>query len=109
MIGDEITVDGITYESIWDGREGLIPDRESKATGSFWAPTRRPYNLSGRFKGLFSRTTGPKKPRRSWEEYLQDLRGTHPKTISNLQPRKTLDNQEKNLKTIHIINVIDED
>ena len=43
MIGDTIVDDGETYEVVWSGGEGLIPDRETKPSG-FWTPPKRLYN-----------------------------------------------------------------
>ena len=43
MIGDTIIDDGETYEVVWAGGEGLVPDRETKPSG-FWTPPKRIYN-----------------------------------------------------------------
>ena len=43
MIGDIIRDDGETFEVVWAGGEGLIPDRETKPSG-FWTPPKRIYN-----------------------------------------------------------------
>ena len=43
MIGDIIKDDGETFEVVWAGGEGLIPDRETKPSG-FWTPPKRIYN-----------------------------------------------------------------
>lgn len=34
--------DGETYEIVWSGGEGLVPDRESRPSG-FWTPPKRLY------------------------------------------------------------------
>ena len=43
MIGDIVADDGETYEVIWAGKEGLIPDRLTKVS-NFWSPPKRAYN-----------------------------------------------------------------
>lgn len=44
-IGDNVISDGIEFEVIWDGGEGLIPERPTKITG-FWSAPKRIYNKS---------------------------------------------------------------
>lgn len=47
MVGDIITIDGVEYEVLWSGGEGLIPSRVTKITG-FWTPPKRIYNKTGK-------------------------------------------------------------
>lgn len=47
-IGDTINVDGIEYEIMWAGGEGLIPERESKPSDT-WQAGPRAYNRTGKF------------------------------------------------------------
>jgi hypothetical protein len=42
-LGDTVIADGIEYEVVWDGGEGLIGDRMSKQTG-IWIGPKRLYN-----------------------------------------------------------------
>lgn len=49
-----VTIDGVDYEVVWDGGEGLVPDRVTKDTG-FWEAAPRMYNRTGKYKGLFNR------------------------------------------------------
>lgn len=48
MIGDTIVNDGIEFEVIWDGGEGLIPPRDTKNIG-FWTPPKRLYNKKSEY------------------------------------------------------------
>lgn len=43
LIGDIVISDGETYEVVWAGGEGLVPDRDTKPS-SFWTPPKRLYN-----------------------------------------------------------------
>lgn len=43
MIGDTVIDDGKTYEVVWNGGEGLIPDRLTKPS-NIWTPPKRLYN-----------------------------------------------------------------
>lgn len=47
MIGDTVTIEGIEYEIVWAGGEGLIADRETKTIG-VWSPPARIYNKTGK-------------------------------------------------------------
>lgn len=47
MIGDTITVEGVDYEVLWCGGEGLVPDRQTKV-GDTWRPPPRLYNKTGK-------------------------------------------------------------
>ena len=46
MIGDIYISDGVEFEVIWNGEEGLIPARDTKP-GEFWKPPNRLYNKRG--------------------------------------------------------------
>lgn len=68
-----VTIDGISYEVIWDGKQdkneecvSLIPDRVTKDTG-FWEEAPRLYNKTGKYKGLFKRKDKP-------EPKIEDIR-----------------------------------
>lgn len=40
-------INGVEYEVVWAGGEGLIPDRETKVTDN-WTPPHRIYNRTGK-------------------------------------------------------------
>lgn len=46
-LGDTILVNGVEMEVVWAGGEGLIPDRETKVSGT-WTPPNRLYNKTGK-------------------------------------------------------------
>lgn len=48
MIGDQVFSDGIEFEVIWAGGEGLVPPRETKP-GLFWSAPKRVYNKKADF------------------------------------------------------------
>jgi hypothetical protein len=43
MVGDTVVIDGVEYEILWAGGEGLIEDRQTKPT-ELWRPPGRIYN-----------------------------------------------------------------
>jgi hypothetical protein len=43
LVGDTVTVNGVEYEVVWAGGEGLVGHRESK-TNDLWEPPKRLYN-----------------------------------------------------------------
>lgn len=43
MIGDTHIIEGVEFEVVWSGGEGLVPDRSSKVT-ELWVPPPRIYN-----------------------------------------------------------------
>lgn len=43
MIGDIVVVEGVEFEVVWDGGEGLVPDRITKNL-NFWTAPPRLYN-----------------------------------------------------------------
>jgi hypothetical protein len=47
-IGDTKIVDGVEFEVIWDGGEGLVGSRQTKPSG-FWTPPKRLYNKKSDF------------------------------------------------------------
>ncbi len=47
-IGQTVTSDGIEFEVVWAGGEGLIPERTTKV-GDTWEPPVRMYNKSGKY------------------------------------------------------------
>jgi hypothetical protein len=46
MIGDIVYDDGILYEVVWNGGEGLVGSRETRLSGP---PSLRAYNKSGKY------------------------------------------------------------
>lgn len=61
MIGDEVTDDGMTYEVVWSGGEGLVPGRETKPSG-FWTPPKRLYNKKSDYWKKTDDNTSPETP-----------------------------------------------
>lgn len=51
-VGDLIIIDGVEYEVVWAGGEGLTGPRDTKSDGT-WERRPRLYTLSGRYKGQF--------------------------------------------------------
>lgn len=49
MIGDKLKVDGVLYEVVWSGGEGLIADRATINTDYWSPPPNRQYNKTGRY------------------------------------------------------------
>lgn len=47
-VGDVYISDGIEFEVIWDGGEGLIGGRDTKPSG-FWTPPKRLYNKKSEY------------------------------------------------------------
>lgn len=47
MIGDVVVSEGIEFEVVWDGGEGLVADRQTKV-GLEWKAPPRMYNKTGR-------------------------------------------------------------
>jgi hypothetical protein len=48
LIGDTVIIDGVEYEIVWAGGEGLTADRETKP-GDTWTPPPRLYNKTGKY------------------------------------------------------------
>lgn len=42
-LGDTVVSEGVEYEVVWDGGEGLVGERITKVTG-VWTPPKRLYN-----------------------------------------------------------------
>ena len=53
MIGDVYTINGIEFEVVWAGGEGLVPERRTKVIG-FWTPPHRMYNKTGKHGKKFT-------------------------------------------------------
>jgi hypothetical protein len=47
-IGDTVVSDGVEFEVVWDGGEGLVGSRQTKPIG-FWTPPKRLYNKKSDF------------------------------------------------------------
>lgn len=48
MVGDVHLSDGVEFEVVWDGGEGLIPPRDTKNIG-FWTAPKRLYNKKAEY------------------------------------------------------------
>lgn len=48
MTGDIVLIGGTQYEIVWNGEEGLIPERQTKVIGA-WEPPKRIYNKTGKY------------------------------------------------------------
>lgn len=46
-VGDTVTINGVEFEVVWSGGEGLIPDRQTKVPAG-WTPPPRIYNRTGK-------------------------------------------------------------
>jgi hypothetical protein len=55
------------YTVVWNGGEGLVPDRETKHVGS-WETPKRAYNKTGKFVGQWK----PKSQTEPKIDYLGD-------------------------------------
>lgn len=47
MIGDTHIDDGVEFEVIWEGGEGLVAERQTKVSDT-WTPPLRQYNKTGK-------------------------------------------------------------
>ncbi|HVI40365.1 MAG TPA: hypothetical protein VM577_06870 [Anaerovoracaceae bacterium] len=47
-VGDEVVIDGVAYEVVFDGSGELLGERDTKTTG-VWTPPKRLYNKKSEY------------------------------------------------------------